>query len=273
MNIEQDLVLLMTAAIAVNPGIPSHGGVRIQDPHQREADYLASFRYYLTHHSVVRKIVLFDNSGWPMDKFHQAARDDNPLGKQVEVLSQACNDFPAIWGKGYGEMLLIDRALESSKLLAESPYFAKLTGRLRVLNMSDILLKTRGDYQMLCELRDHHFFRNTGIPYLSIFKKMGIPYQATHGETRFFVIAKELFNEHFRGRYEQWQVPEWSMEAFLYQQVKKLEPHGRIVCRFPVEPIYAGIAGSTGKDYGGSKERIRRTVRGLLRRACPNLRV
>src|SRR4051794_38893653 len=144
---------LLTATVQVNRGV---AGVTAPGAETREADYLENLRYQLHHHPRLRRIVFAENSGWPLDRFARAIAD-NPWDKEVELLQLDCNDFPGFLGKGYGEALLIDRALAASRLVAAASHVAKLTGRQRILNLTALLAGTPAGVRFLCDLRDHGF--------------------------------------------------------------------------------------------------------------------
>ena len=175
LDIERDVTLILTAAVRVNPGVP---GVTAPDPAAREEEYAESLRYYLQEHPRVRRIVLAESSGWPLARFEDAATD-NPLGKEVEILQLACNDFPGHLGKGYGEALLLDRALSASRF--ETRYLAKLTGRQRLANLTGLLEKLPADFAVCVDLRDH-----------GLYERFGYPGAGRYCDTRFFVASRPL---------------------------------------------------------------------------------
>lgn len=115
---------------------------------------------------------------------------------------------------------------------------------------------------MLCDLRDHRLYDILHI------KGCG-----HHCDTRFFVVAREYCDLHFRWFYRQHREGTLSIEGSFYQIIKQLECQNEIVCRFPIEPVFRGIAGHHGKNYGGIKERIKSAIRKWGRRNWPNLRI
>jgi hypothetical protein len=179
----------------------------------------------------------------------------------VELVSFRANDFPPEFAKGYGECLLMDTALSKSSLLAESPYFAKLTGRHLLRNMTRVVAKTKGDYELLCDLRDH-----------GIYEALRLPHSGRHFDTRFFVASRALYDEVFRYHYRQHEQHGYSIEGKFYTLAKSVESRAGVVLRFPVEPIYGGLSGH-GKDYDSWSEQAKRLIRGTVRRCAPMLRI
>lgn len=253
------VALLLTATVKVNRGVP---GVTAPTSEEREAEYAENLRYQLHHHPRVRRIVLAENSGWPLDRFRAVARD-NPLGKEVELVQLDCNDFPGRLGKGYGESLLIDRALAASRLLAEAGYVAKLTGRQRIANLTGLLARVPADVRFLCDLRDHGFY-----------ERFGLPAAGRYCDTRFFLFTHPFFDAHLRRLHEgaAAREGELNLEAAYYEIAKSLETEPGVLCRFPAEPRYRGRAGHWHKDYGGPRERLKQTVRAAARRLLPRWR-
>jgi hypothetical protein len=250
------VALLLTATVRVNRGV---AGVTAPAAEEREAEYAENLRYHLHHHPGVRRIVLAENSGWPLDRLHEVA-GDNPLGKEVELVQLDCNNFPGHLGKGYGEALLIDRALGASRLLAGASHVAKLTGRQRIDNLTALLARVPADVRFLCDLRDH-----------GLYERFGLPAAGRYCDTRFFLFTRPFFDAHLRGLHREAAAREGelNLEAAYYEVLKTLDREPGVLCRFPVEPRYRGMAGHWHKDYGSPRERIKQTVRAVARRLLP----
>jgi hypothetical protein len=249
-------VLILTAT--VNPkNMPG----AIADPVRRLADYVAVFRYYLDNHPALSKIVFVENSGWPLDALYEAGIH-NPFNKSVEYISLNENDFPREFGKGFGEHTLLVKAVAVSKLIAGAEYFAKMTGRHYLVNLTEILKNSKHPFDVLCDFRDHPLYEITGS------SRCG-----RHCDTRFIVFRKEFFVERFEHLTEGHCIGEFSLEAQYYRALKPLDDGERVICRFPVEPLFRGTAGHWGKDYSGWKERLKQGVRRACRNKCPWLRI
>jgi hypothetical protein len=255
MDIENDVTLLMTATIDPK-GMPS--AATMPDPDQRQSDYAKALSYYLHDHTAIRRIVFAENSGWPLDNLKKVA-SDQATGQEVEFLSFALNDFPREWGKSYGEMLLMDHAFAESRLIAQSRYVAKVTGRIIVQNVTAMLHRAPDSFDFYADLRDH-----------PLYEWVGSLCSGHHGESRFFLLTPEFYNARFKGKYLLLKENEGILlETLIYQTVKQLMPGGRVIGRFRNEPQYRGIAGHHGKNYSSARERAKQFVRSSSRRVLP----
>ena len=258
LDLENELAVLLTASVRIHPSLQGLTGI---EPAVRESEYAETLRYLLSHHPRIRRIVLAENSGWPLDPFRTIAATENPWGKKVELLQLDCNNFPAHLGKGFGEALLIDRALEASRLVAEVRHVAKLTGRQRVLNLTQLLERSPHDFDFLCDLRDH-----------GLYERFRVAAAGRWCDTRFFVFTLPFFDAHLRRKYQEPVDGEYNLEGSYYTRIKPLEGDPRVICRFPIEPRYSGRAGHWNKDYGSPRERAKHTLRAATRRLLPRLR-
>jgi hypothetical protein len=106
LNLEQELVLLLTATINIKGMPKAYPTV----PEQRQEDYYNSLKYYINFHPRIKKILFVENSGWPLERLQETTQE-NPHNKQIEFISLDANDFPRNFGKGYGETLLIEQGI------------------------------------------------------------------------------------------------------------------------------------------------------------------
>jgi hypothetical protein len=259
MKIETEFSLLLTASIDPK-GMP---GVSRPDPNYREQTYADCFEYYLRNHPRVQKIIFAENSGWPLDRFHQLAGTANVHAKEVEVLSFDCNDFPRDKGKSYGELLLIENALDRSQLAESARFVGKLTGRNFLLNLTRVLETLPGAPEFYCDIRDHNFYQ-----------MLGMPDCGHHCDTRFFVMTRHFYDRYIRHTYATLPFESnYMLEGFLYDLIKENEHREKIIKRFRVEPDYRGAAGhfmkNKPKDYGSPAEIWKRRIRSCSRRVAP----
>jgi hypothetical protein len=122
-----DTVLLLTACISPN----GMSYTAVQNPMEREAAYLAALSYYLDNTRF--RIVFCNNSG---EDISSKIMDNEG---RVEFLSYLGNDYDKSLGKGYGEFQIIEYAFEHSKLLLSCKRIVKITGKLKVRNLPEIL--------------------------------------------------------------------------------------------------------------------------------------
>ena len=145
-----NFVMLLTSCI--NPG--NVCSVIRRDPATRLNDYLKSIKYYL-HLPSISNIVFCENSGYDLSDIQEMACLNNPYHKNFEVLSfYGQPDYPE-YGKGYGEMRIIDYALNHSNIIQNSNMIMKITGRLIVANAEAIakaISRSKG-VDVFCDLR------------------------------------------------------------------------------------------------------------------------
>lgn len=252
-----DVCLLLCASIQVN----AMSDVAIVDPSAREADYLSTMRYYLEHHPGFKRIVLIENSGWPLDRFRSIA--DEFTDRQVELISLHTNDFPPHLGKSYGEMLLLEKGIEQSKLAREVVYLAKLTGRTPLLNLTEMVQSIRRHFDLVCDIQDH-----------PLYEWLRKPATGRKADTRFFLFRLRFWDKYLRGHLDELDERRGEyIEGFFYRIATRQHTGEAIQNRFAVEPAFAGRAGHGTKDYSSRGERRKRMIRNVLRRIAPWLKV
>lgn len=122
-------VILLTACI--NPG--GMVKTRLQDAAVRKRQYLESIEYYLA--ATRCKIVFCENTGCDIrDEITSPERHE-----RLEYLTFNGNDYDKSLGKAYGESLIIRYASEHSVFMKTAEYVCKVTGRVKVININDIV--------------------------------------------------------------------------------------------------------------------------------------
>ncbi|HEY1686157.1 MAG TPA: hypothetical protein VGG19_15430 [Tepidisphaeraceae bacterium] len=254
-NIEQEVALVMTASIDPK-GMPAAS--TLPDPKVRETDYVNALDYYLVNHPRITKIVFAENSGWPLDRLYTAAKKRDAV-ERVEFISSSLNDFPRELGKSYGELLLLDHAIEQSRFVGGSKYIAKITGRAIIPNLTRLLESAPEGVNFYGDLRDHR-----------LYKLLGTGLCGQHGESRVFLTTPQFYNENFRDKYVLMNEDKGIfLENLIYDVVKKSLDGKRVVGRFRIEPDFQGIAGHAGKDYSSTRETFKRKIRALVRITIP----
>ncbi|MEG3437220.1 hypothetical protein V0288_08830 [Pannus brasiliensis CCIBt3594] len=254
LSIERDFVLLLTATIDIKGMPKAYPTV----PEQRQEDYCNSLRYYLNNHPRVTKILFVENSGWPLDRLREVATE-NPDRKQVEFISLNANHFPRAFGKGYGENLLIEQGVLQSNLVRESSYIGKITGRIYLLNLTEILTNIDREFDCLCDFKEPYFKQITGV-------KDSIPY----ADTRFLVFRKSFYHEYIQPLHARHRQGCFYSEHQYRRAIELAAPSTQVLKRFPIEPRFSGIAGHfQGKNYDSHPERVKFAVRSLSRSLLP----
>lgn len=129
-----DVTLLLTAC--VNPAGMCQ--TVLQDSDLRLAHYIQALNFYLENTNL--RVVIVENTGVDLSNYV----DDKWIqNKRLEVLHFYGNNFEKKKGKGYGEALIIEYAFKYSRMISNSKYVVKITGRYMILN----IVKTISHYQ------------------------------------------------------------------------------------------------------------------------------
>jgi len=133
-----NLPLLITTAIQVSADTTT----KMLDPHARLAATLWGIEQWLKE-PTVGSLVIVDGSD--CDYSGRVDELSRGSGKNVEFLCfQNDAELTRLKGKGFGEGEIVHYALTHSKILSQSPYFAKCTGKLYVRNYRKCLAAYHG---------------------------------------------------------------------------------------------------------------------------------
>lgn len=227
----RDYVLLITGCINPDNETPF---LKIRDSSTRRKQYMESIRFYIEE-SHAKKIVFCDNSNQKADNnLEQIVKKNN---KEFEWLSFCGNIEKAVEkGKGYGEGEIIDYALNHSRLLEESDYFVKVTGRILVKNIN-ILLAAMNK-------RRTYFQCNSD----------------NNVDTRLYGMPKHSYRDYFRDVYK--TVDDTNGYYLEHAFAKVIHDYSVNIQHFVVCPNISGISGSTGEHYDLSlKQRVKITLK------------
>ena len=256
LDIEKNIALLLTASIDIKGMPKAYPSV----PEQRQQDYCNALAFYLKNYPRIRNLVFVENSGWPLDTIEKVCAD-NPHNKEIELISLNCNDFPRELGKGYGESLLIDKGIQQSNLIKKVTHVAKITGRIYLVNLLDILESIPENYDCLCDFKDQGYILK---------KLLGEKTASPNSDTRFLVFSKKLYHKYFQPLHHQHRQGCFYFETQYYYAIKAAQQEFKVINRFPVEPKFRGIAGHfQGKDYGSKPEQVKYLIRSFTRQVAP----
>lgn len=124
------VVVLLTACVAPN----GMAYTALQDPQIRKNQYLDAIDFYLRETRF--NIVFCENSG--VDLWDEISSDQKE--KRLEYITFNGNNYNKQYGKGYGEAIIIRHALQNSNFIRSANYIIKITGRIKVLNINDIIV-------------------------------------------------------------------------------------------------------------------------------------
>ncbi len=245
--------ILLTSTIAPKADASKHVLFDVQD---RLAQYIAALKYYITASGPGYKILFVDNSGHPVDKLQEVAADNPRADRPVFIFSYD-STVPASWGKGHGEMRLIEEALSHfSSTIDENEKLWKITGRLQVRNLGRMIETAPADFEVYADFRD--------VPLIG--ESLG---GNQWMDTRIFGFTPKGYDKHIR---QNWPEHVFVLEKLLFSQLKpRLQSEPGIVPRFAVQPDINGTSGGSGNDYTSFSYRSKNNLRKLSRMIWPKL--
>ena len=119
----------------VNPNGMTH--TALQDTQERMNQYKRAILWYIEHTDL--PVVVVENSNTDMS----AEFADFIKEGRLEYIFFDGNNYPHSRGKGFGETLILKHAIENSKILSSCDSFIKITGRLILNNINDIIHKVK----------------------------------------------------------------------------------------------------------------------------------
>lgn len=144
------VVLLLTATVTPGGTINT---ARV-DPQVRLNDYRLALAWWIEH-GPCKHIVLCESSLAPAEAFAEQVALANRLGVTFEYLTFQ-QDFSPHLGKGYGEMGIMELALQRSQTLAGAMNIMKVTGRYIVRNAAILIDQVRDESpDIICDLREY----------------------------------------------------------------------------------------------------------------------
>jgi len=246
------VLLILTATITPHDNVPN---LKRSNPVLRRNDYLEALRHYLElPDEVVDSIVFIENSQSDLSDLQELAAQIGKT-KRVEFISFYGLDYPAHYGRAYGEFKMLDFANRNSKLLqnlAKDDCFWKITGRLKLFNLADLIKASPPKYKILID-----------------FLKM--PTQMV--DLRLFTCTRIGYQEIFDGLYETLREDKLKMsaEGYLYQSWSKNYLDLGITPRYRIQPKIGGVGGQHNEDYLSGINLVKFAIRSISRRALPML--
>ncbi len=140
-----NVIILLTAC--VNPDNMIF--TALQDPLDRLNQYISALKYYLENTDL--KIVLVENTN--ID-FSSMFNNEIEQGR-LEFYTFQGNNYEKNKGKGYGEAMILKYALKYSRFLKKCDYLIKITGRLKLMNINQVIRQVKSyngnDPMILCD--------------------------------------------------------------------------------------------------------------------------
>lgn len=202
------------------------GKLIIRDEEERLKQYIDSLTF-LIESKAFTKIVFCENSNYGTVFFDKPKLLAKKMDIQLEVISfQGDFEQTKLYGKGFGEGEILDYTLKNSKLVKEEKFFVKITGRIKVNNIKEIVAR----------LKVNRIYFN--IPNYT---------QRDIYDTRIYAMPIRQFQKNFIDQYFRVKDNEGIFLEHVYTNIIK---ENRIkVNNFPKYPRITGVSGSTGLQY------------------------
>lgn len=209
--------ILLTGTI--NPG--DYDFVGIKDVDSRENDYFYSIQYY---RSLGLNVVFVDNSDYYSERISCQFESD----KGFEYLKYSSQK--SVLGKGHGEKEIIDYALNNSRFIKDSDFFIKITGRIKILNISFLLNQIDFNHDLIYGNFSRSF---------------------SWADTRLMFLSKRFYNNFFSPHCDMYlnESEKEFIEKVYARSIHSFLSFGGKFRYFPMYPLYSGVNGTNGKIY------------------------
>ena len=214
---KRSYVILLTAC--VNPGgMPF---TVLNDTSERLRQYLEALDFYLNETTL--PIVFCENT---LCDFSEDYKEYIASGR-LEYITFDGNNFDKSRGKGYGEALIMEEAFRHSRLLDQCNFVVKITGRLIVRNISQLVKDNRRMFTDTIQT----FYPNNNM-----------------ADSRLVILPKLFCIVYFLARKDSINDTEgYYFEHLLYDAVISRKKY--IYVPFLHVPLIDGVSGSTGNLY------------------------
>jgi hypothetical protein len=226
----KDNTLVLTATIQPLSGIPQ---LRRISPADRLNDYARALSFYCNiSEKIIPRIVFIENSNADLSELENVVSRAS-ASDRVEFISFYGLDYPAGYGRGYGEFKLLDYGMEHSRTLASADpntTFWKITGRYMILNIVRMIRDAPSSFDLYCDVRDWP------MPWLDL---------------RVFACTLKGYRTILQGVYPQLNESAINMapEQYLHSVINELAKVHKIATKFQNEPFVDGVRGKDLKNY------------------------
>jgi hypothetical protein len=221
----ESIALILPSSVFVNAPYTV-----LQDPAKRESQYMDSIGFYIRETPFTR-IIVCDNSGfvYPPSLQMLAASYD----KEIELLSFTGNiTLVTSLGKGYGEGEIMEYVFKNSRLLRAVNGFLKVTGRLKLVNVTPVIQKSDID-------------RNYFMPVSLLRPRFLVPRAARPCvDIKVYYCTKQFFSDTLLTVYK--TVRERETYFLEHAYYTAIAASGKRVYCFSPAPEFTGFSGSNG---------------------------
>ena len=206
----------------------------LRDENERFRQYEESVRFFLNS-GAFSKVIFCENSNYGTEKLAHLTNVAENNGVELELLSfQGDTEKICIHGKGYGEGEIMEYVFSHSRIISAETYFVKITGRLKVDNIRNIVIRMN---------RRRTYFNIPNRTRRDIY------------DTRIYAMPVRVFKEFFMRGYDQVMDDEGMILEKLYTRI--LLRNNIKVANFPRYPRITGTSGSGGLTYSYTEWKCR----------------
>ncbi len=244
----------MTATINTAPTMSNNNR---RDPGQRRMDYEGALAAYLEQApGTLDAIVFCENSGADLSSLRDLAEKHAKNGVAVHFLSYV-SDVPPELGKSVAELDILIRAHRDMAALFQGAMVWKVTGRLVVRNLGQIVRGCPADAQVYCDTRSLKILRNLVWSNYWVDTRL-IGYTPTYFEKYILPIGNGT------------EMRQNSIEAAVYDVLRpKFGQDRGLVPRFRAQPVFSGVCGGSNEDYESPSYRRKTAIRSVFRKVAP----
>jgi hypothetical protein len=241
-------ILLLTATITPPPGVSAR-----PDPMVRLEDYRKALSFYVSRIGQgIDRIVFGENSESDVTLLQRLVEECGHTDK-CEFVVFAGLDYPPTYGYGFGEFKSLDHCMKYSRTIcsaSERSLITKVTGRYIVRNLMELIRRTPGEVDVLCDIR------NRKRPWADL-RVMSW----TRGG-----YDRVLSGVHTRLRDDINRIPP---EMVFSKYLLGAGTDAKIATRFPIELHVHGMRGYDNRDWSGGIYSVKHYVRACARRLLP----
>lgn len=241
------MVILITGAITPAGNIAK---TALTDSEKRKEQYILSIEKTIDQLSqykldtvnankVIRDVSLVycDNSDPSLEIFDEVKDYAKKKNIAIELLLfKGDNEAVSKKGKGYGEGEITKYAFKNSEFIKKASFIFKLTGRLTIDNLSEIIKKI--------DISKMYF---------------NVPNKTRRDicDTRFYALSKDNYEKFFINAYE--NVDDNNNHFLEHVFIESIRNNKLKVYNFPKYPLYSGMSGTAGTNYSyvGWKSKIK----------------
>lgn len=222
--------LIITSTVYINSTLTV-----LIDEKERVKQYLESILFYLKS-KFIDQIIICDNSNFDYSQFDSFFNSFSTIN--IEYLNFKGNrDKIFVQGKGYGEGEIIEYIFKNSVFLKKAgKSFLKVTGRIKVTNIDDVIRFSKDD---------EDYFQPAGSNPFKNLKAI---------DTRFYQCTFNTFEKYLIDQYNKVNDNKGVFLEHCYYNLSILE--GIKFATFNILPIIEGVSGSTGVSYNEGRIKL-----------------